>query len=109
MAEKDDGKALRIEFDVPADFPTKYASNLVVQFTEHDFTVTFFDIRPPLLVGTAEEKASQVAAMEKVKAAPLARIVIAASRMPEFVRVMQDNLKTFEATVKERQATGDRA
>ncbi len=109
MAEKDQGMAIRVDFDIPPDFPTRYASNLVVQHTEHDFTITFFDIRPPLLVGTAEEKASQLGAIEAVKAAPIARIIVAASRMAEFVRVLQDNLKTYETKARsEKEPAGGR-
>jgi len=106
MAEAE-RKEVLIDFEVPPDFPTKYASNLVVQHTEHDFTITFFDIRPPLLVGLPEDKASQLAALETVKATPLARIVVAASRMRQFVRVFQDNLETFEGKAKAASA-GDR-
>jgi hypothetical protein len=106
MAENDHCKAIRIDFDTPADFPTKYASNLVVQHTEHDFTITFFDIRPPLLVGSPDDKASQLDAVQTVKAVPLARIVVAASRMHEFVQVLQDNLKTYLA--RDKQPAGDR-
>lgn len=109
MAEKDQGKAIRIDFEFPPDFPTQYASNLVVQHTEHDFTISFFDIRPPLLVGTEDDKAGQLASIAVVRATPLARIVVAASRMHEFVRVLQDNLKTFQASApSEKQPAGDR-
>jgi hypothetical protein len=107
MAEEQ-GKAIRIDFDVPPDFPTKYASNLVVQHTEHDFTITFFDIRPPLLLGSADDKIRQLEGIEAVKAAPVARIVVAASRMHEFVQVLQDNLKTYRAAVAEKETRGDR-
>ena len=107
MAEEQ-GKAIRIDFTIPPDFPTKYASNLVVQHTEHDFTITFFDIRPPLLLGSADEKIRQLEEIETVKAAPIARIVVAASRMGEFVQVLQDNLKTYNATASEKESAGDR-
>ncbi len=109
MAEKAQGKAIRIDFDIPPDFPTGYASNLVAQYTEHDFTITFFDVRPPLLVGTPDEKASQLEAIPTVKAVPVARIVVAASRMHEFVQVLQDNLASFNSTVpSDKEPAGDR-
>lgn len=108
MAEKDQGKPVRIEFDIPSDFPAKYASNLVVQHTEHDFTITFFDVRPPLLVATTDDKASRLNAIETVKAQPIARIIVAASHMHDFVRVLQDNLKAYQANRSEREPAGDR-
>ena len=97
------GKALHVVLDVPPDFPTSYVSNLVISHTEHDFTLTFFDIRPPILFGPPDEKAKQLEAMEKVVAVPRARIIIAASRMHEFVHVMQDNLKTYNDAMSSKE------
>jgi hypothetical protein len=93
-----DGKALRVVFDAVQEVAPQYASNLVVQHDQHDFTITFLDVRSPLLVGPPEEKERQLRETESVRARCLARIIVAASRMPEFVQVMQDNLKTYQDT-----------
>lgn len=107
MADEDQSKTVRIDFHIPPDFPVRYASNLVVQHTKHDFTITFFDIRPPLLIGTMDEKAAQLEEVAVLTGIPLARIVVAASRMHEFVRVMQDNLETYRKAMAGEAAVGD--
>ncbi len=104
MATEDERKAIRIDCEVPPDFPSSYASNLVAQYTEHDFTITFFDVRPPLLMGTPAEKVSQLNAVDVVKATPIARIVVAASRMHEFVQVLSDNLQSYRTRAESENA-----
>ena len=95
----EEGKAISVVWEVPSDFPTHYATHLVVQHTEDDFTVTFWDLRPPVLIGTPEEKRQQVEAIKGVRATTVARIILSPRRMREFAQVMQDNLKTFDETV----------
>jgi Protein of unknown function (DUF3467) len=79
------------------EVPTQYATNLVVQHTAHEFIITFFEIRPPLLMGTPAMKSRQLDDVSEIRARPLARIVVAATRMNEFVQVLQDNKARFDA------------
>ena len=102
----DDGKAVPIVWEVPPGFPSQYATHLVVQHTEEDFTITFWDLRPPILMGTPDEKRQQVEALKAVRPDALARIVVSPRRMREFTQVMQDNLKTFDAKVQEARPKG---
>ena len=92
-------KNLRVVWDVSPEFPTSYATHFLVQHTKDDFTVTFFDIRPPVVMGAPKDKDRQFAELEQVTAVPQARIVIPPSRMREFVQVAQDNLKTYSETI----------
>jgi hypothetical protein len=49
MAEKDTSRILLpIEWHVPDDLVTRYANNLLIQHTEHEFILSFFEILPPL-------------------------------------------------------------
>lgn len=64
--------------------------------TEHEFIVSFYEAQPPLLLGSAEENRATLERMGEVRATCVARIVIAAGRMAEFVRVLQDTLATYE-------------
>ena len=105
MADPDEGKGVPIIWEVPGDLPTHYATHLVVQHTDEDFTITFFDLRPPLLMGPPEAQ-KQLEAMQIVRPKALARIVVSPARMRQFIQVMQDNLKTFEEKLAEAPARG---
>jgi hypothetical protein len=96
MAESDDVLELSIRFEDASAAPAFYATNLVVQHTPHEFLLHFYDIVPPMLVGTDEEKRKQARALTQIVARPLARVVVAAGRMEEFIKVMQENLNTFK-------------
>jgi hypothetical protein len=85
-----------VTWDIPVDFPTHYATQVVVQHTADEFTLSFFDIRPPLLIGTPAERQRQIRAIRKIRAIPVARLVVPPARMRELVQVMRDNLRMFE-------------
>jgi hypothetical protein len=96
--QSDDAKVVPVIWEVPAGVPTHYSTNLVVQHTDEDFTITFWDVRPPVLIGTREEKRKQVEALKEIRPTALVRIILSPSKMREFTQVMQDNLKTFAET-----------
>lgn len=100
MADPEDKAepGIRVVWEVPPGFPTLYSTHLVVQHGEEDFTITFWDLRPPVLMGSLEEKQQQVWALKEVRPTALARIVVSPSRMRQFTQVMRDNLKTFDET-----------
>jgi len=98
MGNEDGGKDVRVVFNVPDDVRTEYVTNLVVQHTKHEFTVTFFQIPQPLLLGSPEQKRRQIESLEEVSARCVGRFVFATSRMPEVVQVLKDNMETFNKT-----------
>ena len=87
--------ALALEWHVPEDIVSQYVTNMVVQHTEHEFVISFFEVTPPLVLGEPDEIKTQLEQLGTVQAECVARIVVAASRMPEFVRVLQDNLENY--------------
>lgn len=100
MADPDNKAELgiRVVWEVPSGFPTHYSTHVVVQHGEDDFTITFWDLRPPLLMGSLEEKQQQAQALKEIRPTALARIIVSPHRMRQFTQVMQDNLKTFDET-----------
>jgi hypothetical protein len=86
-----------LEWYVPEDLVSRYATNLVVQHSEHEFVISFFEIHPPLLLGTPEEIEAKLKQIESVQAHCVARIIVAAERMPEFLQVLQHNLDRYFA------------
>ncbi len=99
MAEQDqdlaEGLALPIDWHVSDNVISRYATNLTVQHTEHEFIVSFFEITPPLLLGSAEDRKAKAEQLSSVRANCIARIIVAAERMPKFVSVLQENLAGY--------------
>jgi hypothetical protein len=93
-------RELPIEWHFPGDITSRYATNLVVQSTEHEFTISFFEIRQPILLGSPEDRKIQLEQMKSVRAECVARIIVGAERMPEFVRVLQERVDIIQASRK---------
>jgi Protein of unknown function (DUF3467) len=86
--------ALPIEF-LESDVRTNAATNIVVQHTEHEFFISFYEIHPPLILGEGEERRHAAEAVKSVSARCVARIIVAGDRMPEFVEVLERNLEKY--------------
>jgi hypothetical protein len=96
--ERPESRRVPIEWRIPERLISQYATNFVVQRSEHEFIIFFFELRPPLVLGSPEE---QMAALEKIPSVPaecIARIVVAAERLPEFVKVLQAQLEQFPSS-----------
>jgi hypothetical protein len=49
------GLHLDIQYNVRPDTPTFYSNNVVIQFSEYEAYLVFFETPPPLAIGTPEE------------------------------------------------------
>jgi hypothetical protein len=90
-----------IEWHFPENVKPHYASNFIVQHTAHEFYLSFFILPPPIILGTAEERQAQAKEIKSARAEAVARVVIAADRLPEFIEALQENLKNFQKKFKE--------
>jgi hypothetical protein len=77
-----------IEWRYPDYTISRYATNLIVQKTPHEYILSFFEVHPPLILG-----AESIDKLESVAADCVARIIVAAGKMPDFVAVLQEQLK----------------
>jgi Protein of unknown function (DUF3467) len=98
VREGEDVHFLPIEWHFPEHITSRYATNLVVQHTEHEFTISFFELHPPLLLGSPEERKAQLEHIKSVRAECVARIIVAAERMPEFLKVLQGQLEAYQTS-----------
>jgi len=93
--------AIPIEWHVPDGLVSRYATNMVVQHFENEFRVYFFEIRPPIVLGSPEETKTKLEQLGSVRAECVASIIVAPDRMQEFIRVLQENLVKSQAMKKE--------
>jgi hypothetical protein len=99
MAENEEGMEVRqipIEWHVSEHVHCQYATNLVVQPSDQEFLISFFHVLPPLLVGPAEEVKAKLDEVSAVRAECVARVIVAAGRMGEFVDVLQRSLEAYQ-------------
>jgi hypothetical protein len=82
---------LPIEWYVPESVSSQYVTNMIVQYTEHEFVISFFDTKPPLIIGVPSKEALQN--LKSIRAECVARIIVSPDRMPGFVNALQTNLE----------------
>ena len=50
-----DQVSLPVNFLIPDNMVSRYATNLLVQHTEQEFVISYFEARPPVVLGGAEQ------------------------------------------------------
>ena len=98
----DTGLAIPLEYRFPPDVISRYATNILVQNTASEFVLSFFEVRPPVLLGTPEENVERIKTLGPVPADCVARLVIAPSRMGSFIDAMQRIYEQYKSREKER-------
>jgi hypothetical protein len=91
------GVAVPIDYRVPEDFVSRYATHIVVQHLEHEFMLSFFEVRPPLLVGAPEKIREDLAHLDSVRAECVARIIVSEGELPRFIAALQENYDRYVA------------
>lgn len=87
------GKEFILEWNIPDDIVARYATNMIVQRSEHEFIISFFEVKPPLLLGSPEEINEKLSKIKSVQANCVAQIIVAADKMSSFVEALQKNLE----------------
>lgn len=77
------GAGIPLEFHVPDELEDVTADHLFSEHDGHEVVLSFFKTRRTLVAS-----AEQARAVKKVPAVCVARITIAASRLPDFVKVL---------------------
>ena len=85
--KKIEGKEFLIEWYVPENIKSHYATNMVVQYTGEEFVISFFEVKPPIILGSPDEIKSLREKIESVKAECLSRIIVSPKRMKTFIKV----------------------
>jgi hypothetical protein len=92
---------LPIQWVVPDSLVARYANNLIVQHSEHEYIISFFETKPPLIVGEITKEALD--SIKSIRATCVAQIIVAKDRFPGFVEAMQANIEKFQSRQKEKQ------
>lgn len=87
---------LPLEWHCSDDIISHYANNMVVQRGRNEFILSFFETRPPLVIGTPEEQRTKLAQVKSVRAECVARLIIHPSRMKDFVEVLRGHLEKID-------------
>lgn len=82
-----------LKWEIPEDLLILWVNNFVVQHTQNEFILTFFQVTPPILIKPTPE---QIEAVESVPAQAVARIALTPRAMAGLLEVMTKNYETFQ-------------
>lgn len=91
-------KTIPINRIFPEELQSHFVEHFVVQQSDDHFVLSFFEVWPPVIVGTKEEKLKTMENLEAVNAKCVARLVLTPKRMQEIATVIQANLKKSGGT-----------
>lgn len=94
-------KAIPIRWEIPDEMDIVWASHFVVQHSEREFILNFFQVTPPILIQPTEE---ELKGLESVRGKAVARIALTPAALKELVEVLQRNLKSFLQGLEEEKS-----
>ena len=96
-------KALPIEWHFPDDVSARFANHLTSQYMDGTFILSFFEPILPVILIDDEQRKEAAEAISSIKVNCVARVAIPASRLPAFIKVLQDNLHNAEEKEAQRE------
>jgi len=89
-------KLLKMEYSFPESQQGIFANNLIVQHDDSSFYLSFFQVFPPVIMGSPDEMRQKASSLESVTADCVARIVIPATQMEAFSNALAENLSNYQ-------------
>jgi hypothetical protein len=73
--DSDKGIVMPIDWHIPDDLQSRYATHMAVQHMEHEFLISFFELRPPMIIGQPEETLEKLKQLKSMQANCVSQIV----------------------------------
>ena len=83
----DEEDRIPLHFLVPIGMTSRYAQHVIVQASDIDVTLSFFELKPPIVLGDSDEQ--KQALKGGITAECVARVTIARARFAEFVKAFR--------------------
>lgn len=80
-----------LKWYIPDNIITRFASNMVIQTMESEFKISFFEIKPEILLPPSETLPKEV------RAECVASVIVTADRLPKFIEVLQTQLNLYNS------------
>ncbi len=86
-----------IKWHIPVGLGSRYAHHMLVQASDFEVTISFFELKPPVILGDISREEQQRILKEGVLAECVARVTVARERYPEFLKAFMGVMKQEES------------
>lgn len=90
-----------LEWIIPPGVETKFVNNIIVQNYDGEHFISFFEIRPPLLIGEPAEVAKKIEGISSIQAVCVARVAMSHSQLKSLIEALQSNYDRAEKKKEE--------
>lgn len=91
----DETISMNIVHHFPEGVDLTFCDNIAIQHTPSEFTITFSQVRQPILASSSE-----YATIKTIPAEVVARIVLTPPKMAEFIASLQENWGIYQRRMK---------
>lgn len=98
-AKAEKGRLVSVDYSTGNDLLPVHANQVIVQHSETEFIVTFFEVLPPVINPDPSRQAKEVERLRTIKARPVARIVMSPDRARALLTVLTENVQRYESNV----------
>jgi hypothetical protein len=92
-----------VEWPIPDNIQSQYASAVFVQPGQYEITLSFFEVRPPVLTGTPEENRATLEKLGPIQAKCVGRIIVDPDLIPKLIDALQIGLEGYHASKANQQ------
>jgi Protein of unknown function (DUF3467) len=86
-----------IEWPVPDNLQSQYASAVFVQAGPYEIAISFFEARTPILTGMPEENRAKLEQLGSIQGKCVGRIIVDPDLVPKFIEALQSGLEGYRA------------
>jgi ethanolamine utilization protein EutA (predicted chaperonin) len=97
VSKREEAKSVQIKYVVPLELQMQYADNLNVTHTETEFVISFIQMQHPLVVSNEDW-----GDVDTILGKCVARLIVHPSKMPLFIKALENNFNQFYANTKAR-------
>ena len=91
----EDPRELPIEWYIPDSIISRFADNIIIQHNGSEFIISFFELLPPLAIGTPEQIQTQLKSIQSVRAQCVARVIVPSRKMEAIIEALQRTYGRF--------------
>ena len=85
-----------LNWHIPVGLSSKYAQHMLVQASEFEVTLSFFELKPPVILSTMPLEEQKKILRQGITAECVARITVARARYSDFLKAMMGVMKPDE-------------
>jgi hypothetical protein len=97
MANNFETKSVNIPIDwnINESVIPRFSTDMFISHTENIFSLMFFEVSQPLLLGSEEEILSQIKSLKSIKADCVSKIYVAPATIPRLISALQENYDKY--------------